>query len=98
MLYRKDEHKAVRDSGQNIELVRAGFAGVRLDVRGPGSSAGGAMDEYTEAEQHDGVEAVEWIARQPWCTGAIGSWGQSSGAFACIQLAAPPPAALKAIA
>src|SRR5258706_14380508 len=56
------------------------------------------MDEYTEAEQHDGVEVVEWIARQPWCTGAIGSWGKSYGGFSCIPLAAHRPAALKAIA
>ncbi len=96
--YRKDDFHALLDRGQNIELVRAGFACVRLDVRGTGSSAGVAMDEYTEAEQHDGVEVVEWIARQPWCTGAIGSWGKSYGGFSCIQLAAHRPAALKAIA
>src|SRR5260221_470257 len=96
--YRKDDLHALLDRGQNIERARAGFAGVRLDVRGTGSSAGVGMDEYTEAEQHDGVEVVDWIARQPWCTGAIGSWGKSYGAFACIQLAAHRPAALKAIA
>ena len=85
-------------SDLNIELARAGFACVRLDVRGTGSSDGVAADEYTEAEQRDGVEVVDWLARQPWCTGAVGSWGKSYGGFTCIQLAARRPPALRAIA
>ena len=96
--YRKDDLRAMRDRGQNIELVRAGFACVRLDVRGTGSSGGTAVDEYSEAEQRDGVEIVNWIARQPWCSGAVGSWGKSYGGFSCIQLAANRPQALRAIA
>ena len=71
---------------------------MRLDVRRTGSSAGVAEDEYTHREQLDGVEVVEWIAAQPWCTGAVASWGVSYGGFACIQLAAQRPPALRAIA
>jgi len=96
--YRKDDLRAMQDRGQNIELVRAGFACVRLDVRGTGSSGGTAVDEYSEAEQRDGVEIVNWLAGQPWCSGAVGSWGKSYGGFACIQLAANRPQALRAIA
>jgi predicted acyl esterase len=96
--YRKDDLRAMRDRGQNIELVRAGFACARLDVRGTGSSGGTAVDEYTEAEQRDGVEIVEWLAAQPWCSGVVGSWGKSYGGFTCIQLAANRPPALGAIA
>jgi len=96
--YRKDDLRAMQDRGQCIELVRAGFACVRLDVRGTGSSAGIAIDEYTQAEQRDGVEIVGWLARQPWCTGAVGSWGKSYGGFSCIQLAMNRPPALRAIA
>jgi putative CocE/NonD family hydrolase len=96
--YRKDDLRAMQDRGQNIELVRAGFACVRLDVRGTGSSGGIAVDEYSEAEQRDGVEIVDWIGRQPWCSGAVGSWGKSYGGFSCIQLAMNRPPALRAIA
>ena len=96
--YRKDDLRAMRDRGQNIELVRAGFACVRLDVRGTGSSGGVAADEYSEAEQRDGVEVVDWLAGQPWCSGAVGSWGKSYGGFSCIQLAMNRPPALRAIA
>ena len=96
--YRKDDLRAMRDRGQNIELVRAGFACVRLDVRGTGSSGGIAVDEYSEAEQRDGVEVVDWLAGQPWCSGDVGSWGKSYGGFSCIQLAMNRPPALRAIA
>jgi len=96
--YRKDDLRALQDRGQNLVLAEAGFACVRLDVRGTGSSEGVAIDEYTEAEQLDGVEVVEWIARQDWCNGNVGSWGKSYGGFSCIQLAARRPRALRAIA
>jgi hypothetical protein len=96
--YRKDDLRALEDRSQNRFLVGAGFACVRLDVRGTGSSGGVAEDEYTEREQLDGVDVVEWIAAQPWCTGAVASWGVSYGGFACIQLAVLRPPALRAIA
>jgi uncharacterized protein len=96
--YRKDDLRALQDRGQNLVLVEAGFVCVRLDVRGTGSSEGVAVDEYTGTEQLDGVEVVEWIARQEWCNGNVGSWGKSYGGFSCIQLAARRPPALRAIA
>jgi putative CocE/NonD family hydrolase len=96
--YRKDDLDAGSDRATGILFAREGFATVRLDVRGTGNSDGVATDEYTAEEQRDGVEAVAWIAAQPWCTGKVGSWGVSYGGFACIQLAALQPAALKAIA
>jgi putative CocE/NonD family hydrolase len=96
--YRKDDLRAIEDRSQSTFLVNAGFACVRLDVRGTGSSQGVAQDEYTEAEQHDGCDVVAWMAQQPWCTGAVASWGVSYGGFSCIQLAALRPPALRAIA
>jgi uncharacterized protein len=96
--YRKDDLEASGDRATGIFMARRGFATVRLDVRGTGSSEGVAQDEYTLEEQHDGVAAVAWIAEQRWCTGSVGSWGVSYGGFACIQLAALQPPALRAIA
>ena len=96
--YRKDDLRAIEDRSQNTFLVDAGFACVRLDVRGTGSSQGVAVDEYTETEQHDGYDVVAWMAEQEWCTGAVASWGVSYGGFSCIQLAALRPPALRAIA
>ncbi len=96
--YRKDDLRAADDEEFGIAFAREGIAYVRLDVRGTGNSGGFAEDEYSEAEQEDGVEAVAWISRSPWCNGSVGSWGKSYGGFACLQLAARRPPELKAIA
>jgi uncharacterized protein len=29
-------------------------------------------DEYLKQEHDDGVEAIAWLARQPWSTGRVG--------------------------
>src|SRR5207237_6573494 len=78
-------------------LAARGYGYCRLDVRGTGSSDGVALDEYTEAETLDGHDTVEWLAAQPWCTGAVGMWGLSYGGFTSIQVAATRPPHLRAI-
>ena len=45
----------------------------------------------------DGYDAVEWLAAQPWCTGAVGMWGISYGGFTSIQVAKLRPPHLRAI-
>lgn len=79
-------------------LAERGFVGVRLDVRGTGSSEGVNTDEYMPVEQTDGFDAVEWLARQPWCNGKVGMFGTSYGGFTCVQVAMHRPPSLKAIA
>jgi uncharacterized protein len=74
-----------------------GYACVRLDIRGSGDSDGLILDEYLKQEQDDAVEAIAWIARQPWCTGKVGMMGISWGGFNSLQVAARHPEALKAI-
>ena len=74
-----------------------GYACVRLDIRGSGDSDGVILDEYLKQEQDDAVEAIAWIARQPWCSGKVGMMGISWGGFNSLQVAARRPPALKAI-
>ena len=74
-----------------------GYACVRLDIRGSGDSDGLILDEYLKQEQDDAVEAIAWIAQQPWCTGKVGMMGISWGGFNSLQVAARHPEALKAI-
>ena len=95
--YRKDDNKIPRDWRTHSYLARKGYVGVRLDVRGTGASEGIAQDEYTAQEQEDCLQALAWLATQPWCTGNLGMWGSSYGGIAALQTAmhAPPP--LKAI-
>jgi uncharacterized protein len=95
--YRKDDWRANGDEVHGRYFASRGYAFCRLDVRGTGSSAGIAVDEYTARETQDGYEAVEWLAAQPWCNGRVGMWGISYGGFTSIQVAALRPPALKAI-
>ncbi len=94
--YRKDDVSAGNMRYQHYLAERA-YVGIRIDVRGTGSSGGVASDEYSVQEQLDGVEAIAWMARQPWCTGAVGMFGTSYGGFNSLQTAMHRPPALKAI-
>jgi hypothetical protein len=95
--YRKDDLTA----GYRPEYVRLrdehGYAVVRLDVRGTGSSEGLAVDEYPPEEIGDLSDVIAWIADQPWCTGSVGMYGTSYSGFNSLHLAAARPPALKAV-
>ena len=69
----------------------------RLDLRGTGSSAGDATDEYPPAEQADLVEVIAWLAAQEWCNGNVGMFGTSYSGFNSLQIACERPPALKAV-
>src|SRR5207247_3032020 len=43
------------------------------------------------------VAVIDWIASQPWCTGAVGMIGKSWGGFNVLQIAARRPPALRAV-
>ncbi|WP_126425084.1 CocE/NonD family hydrolase [Brevibacillus marinus] len=95
--YRKNDFTALRDSIRHPYFAGHGYASVRVDMRGSGDSDGILYDEYLPQEQEDAVEVINWIASQPWCTGAVGMIGKSWGGFNGLQVAARRPPALKAI-
>ena len=92
----RDSYRAV-DDHWGPRLAARGIAFARVDIRGSGDSDGLLLDEYLASEQQDAVEAVAWLARQPWCNGAVGMRGISWGGFSTLQVAALAPPALKAI-
>ena len=96
--YGKDNWRRNADVARGEWFAARGYALCRVDVRGTGSSDGIALDEYTDTETRDGFDAVEWLAAQPWCSGAVGMWGISYGAFTSIQVAKLRPPHLRAIA
>jgi hypothetical protein len=53
---------------------RAGYAVIQADVRGMHKSEGHA-GALTDDDAHDYYEFIEWAARQPWSTGAVGLVG-----------------------
>jgi putative CocE/NonD family hydrolase len=95
--YRKNDGTALRDSRQHPYVAAHGYAVLRVDMRGSGDADGIMLDEYLQQEQDDALEVIDWIARQPWCTGAVGMYGISWGGFNGLQVAARRPPALKAI-
>ncbi|CAM5701958.1 hypothetical protein SLAVM298S_07332 [Streptomyces lavendulae subsp. lavendulae] len=95
--YRLTDWTAPRDAQRHPWYAGHGYASVRVDVRGHGNSGGRPGDEYDARELADGVAVVEWLAAQPWCTGAVGMFGISWGGFNSLQIAALAPRALKAV-
>jgi predicted acyl esterase len=73
-----------------------GYALVRVDARGSGKSPGQSEPSSYE-EALDFYDAVEWIAKRPWCSGNIGTLGISYHAASQWRLANLQPPSLKAI-
>ncbi|MBL3700194.1 CocE/NonD family hydrolase [Leucobacter luti] len=95
--YRKNDMTAGRDQTIHPEFARAGYASVRVDLRGAGDSTGIMTDEYSATELDDGLQVLRWIAAQPWCNGKVGIIGKSWGGFNGLQIAALQPPELAAI-
>jgi putative CocE/NonD family hydrolase len=95
--YRRRDGTIQRDAITHTWFAEQGYAAVRLDIRGTGDSDGLMRDEYLPQEQSDAVEAIAWLAQQPWCNGNVGMMGISWGGFNGLQIAAHRPPALKAI-
>jgi putative CocE/NonD family hydrolase len=95
--YRKRDGTRARDEPMHGYFAAAGYAAVRVDMRGSGESDGHLADEYLKLEQDDALEVIAWIAAQPWCNGAVGIQGKSWGGFNALQIAARRPPALKAV-
>ena len=95
--YRKRDGTNARDALTHPYFAKRGYACIRVDIRGNGDSDGIMTDEYTAQELADGVEIINWLAAQPWCSGTVGMMGISWGGFNALQVAALQPEALKAI-
>lgn len=95
--YRKDDYSAIRDSTTIAHFATQGYACIRVDMRGSGSSDGVLYDEYTEQEVDDGVCVIEWMSEQSWCDGNVGTMGISWGGITGLQLAVRAPKALKTV-
>jgi putative CocE/NonD family hydrolase len=95
--YRKRDMTALRDGATHGYLAGHGYACVRLDVRGVGDSEGVYGDQFTAQYADDAVEAIAWLARQPWCSGGVAMFGLSWGAAIALQTAERRPPALKTI-
>jgi predicted acyl esterase len=74
----------------------AGYVVVQADVRGMHKSEGHA-GVLTDEDAGDYYELIEWAARQPWSSGAVGLIGVSYLCMSQWRVAGLRPPALKAI-
>lgn len=96
--YRKDDGTASGDYPKHAYFARRGYVSVRVDIRGFGASEGVPPErEYSEQEQVDGEQIIDWLAHQSWSNGNVGMFGISWGGFTALQMAMRHPPALKAI-
>ncbi len=72
-----------------------GFAFVAQDTRGKFRSGGRA--EAFVHEMNDGYDTLEWLRQQPWCSGRVGTWGESYAGFTQWAAAASGHPALAAM-
>lgn len=79
-----------------IAAAREGFAVVIQDTRGRFASDGDYVPGIPEGD--DSYDAVEWVASQPWCDGAVGMYGASYGGRVQWEAAIAQPPSLRAIA
>lgn len=78
-------------------MVKAGYSWVDVDVRGAGASYGYHDYPLSQVEVQDGGEVIDWIIRQPWASGSVGTTGASyNGSMAMMLLGNRHPA-LKAV-
>ena len=80
-------------------FCRRGYVLVSQDMRGRfGSDGSDAVIFFNDGwgARRDGQESIDWIVRQPWCSGSVGTWGGSALGITQNLLAPGAPAALKA--
>jgi putative CocE/NonD family hydrolase len=85
--------------GEATKFNRNGYAFVAQDLRGRFKSQGHhAIIFHNDGWQkpHDGHDTLQWISKQPWCNGKIGSTGGSALGITQNMAAPGAPEALRA--
>ena len=90
------DNQEPRYIGWARRFTAQGYAVVMEDCRGRGDSEG-EWEPYV-CELHDGYDTHEWIGRQPWCDGNVGTFGLSYPGFTQTLPASLRSKYLKAVA
>jgi putative CocE/NonD family hydrolase len=78
-------------------IARYGYIIAVVDTRGGGASFGAQPGFFSREECHDAYDVTEWLAAQPWSSGAIGMFSRSYLGETQYFAAAEAPPHLKAI-
>ena len=79
------------------DLTRQGYVVAIVARRGNGASFGTRRGYEDFTESFDAYEITEWLAAQPWSTGAIGMYGCSNTGEAAMHAVTARPPHLKAV-
>lgn len=74
-----------------------GYIIVIVDTRGTGASFGTRASEYSPVEVMDAKDILDWVVKQSWSNGSIGSYGTSYTGTTAELLCATQHPALKAV-
>lgn len=85
------------ESGDPLYWCRYGYAVASVSPRGVGSSEGN-VSNFGVQDGRDGYDFVEWAAKQEWCNGRVGMFGNSALAMTQYRIAAEQPPHLACIA
>jgi len=77
-------------------LTSSGYAIVVADMRGTGASSN-HTSAMSPAIKQDGIDMVNWIAKQTWSDGKVGMMGPSYLGWIQLAIASEKPEALKCI-
>lgn len=91
--YSKDNAERVEQNG--LWYAERGYVMVIQDVRGRYRSEG--TFSFLAQEAADGHDTIEWVARQPWCDGKVGTLGLSYAGWTQLSAAALGPPHLAAM-
>jgi putative CocE/NonD family hydrolase len=78
-------------------FARRGYAVALADARGRYDSEGD-WNPFDPKHKTDGHDLVEWLAKEPWCSGRVGMMGSSYLGWTQWWTATQAPPSLKAIA
>lgn len=79
-------------AGTVIDFINYGYGVVSQDVRGRFASEGESIAFFHDDQ--DGYDTVEWIARQPWSNGKVGTYGGSAMGITQNVMSVIPPSHL----
>ncbi len=81
-----------------LPLVQHGYVVAIVDTRGRGASFGARRGFQDRTEARDAYEMTEWLASQPWSSGAVGIAGCSYLGGTAYHAATTMPPHLRAVA
>jgi putative CocE/NonD family hydrolase len=96
VLLTRTPYDRTKQKSAGEKWAKAGYIFIAQDCRGKFGSEGTFAPYNNEGQ--DGYDTLEWITRQPWCSGKVGMLGGSYVGAVQWQAAAEHPPGLAAIA